>query len=241
MYSELFRIPIEWAGVPIFGFGVLLLLTACSTSSNVKNPTPVPSQDTTGPPLETEYVIQSGDLLDIKFFYNPELSEKLTVRPDGRIALQLIDEVMAGGLTPQELKVTLIKQYSKELRDPDITIILRKFSGKVFVGGEVGKPGQYDLEGNLTVLQAIARAGGLKETAWREAIVIRRLKDQPPLIFELDLGAVIQGKEFSQDIGLMPFDVVYVPRSPIANVNLWVKQYIRSNIPFDFGFFLDPF
>lgn len=222
----------------LFLFGLLLLITACSTSSIVTDPDPIPSQDTH---KKTEYVIQTGDLLDIKFFYNPELSEKLTVRPDGRIALQLIDEVMAGGLTPQQLKATLIKQYAKELRDPDITIILRKFGGKVFVGGEVGKPGQYALEGSLTVLQSIAQAGGLKETAWKEAIVIRRLKDQPPLIFELDLTVVIQGEDFTQDLFLRPFDIVYVPRSPIANVNLWVKQYIRSNIPFDFGFFLDPF
>ncbi len=207
-------------------FSIFLLMTSCSSDPIVTNPTPIGAPGTqegiAGHGSTSEYFIQGGDILDIKFFYNPELSEKVKVRPDGRIALQLIDEVMAGGLTPNELKGTLTKEYSKEVRDPAITIILREFTGNIFVDGEVNKPGQYSLEGNLTLLQAIARAGGMKEEAWNEAIVIRRLKDQTPLIMELALEAVIKGDDFTQDVGLLPYDIVYVPRSPISNVNLWI-------------------
>ena len=225
--------------------GLMLLFTACSKTPSVTDPTSDQSMRTderlAEPVFAEEYFIQAGDLLDIKFFYNPELNEKVKVRPDGRIALQLIDEIMASGLTPTELKTTLVQQYSKEVRDPAITIILRDFSGQVFVDGEVGKPGQYDLERNLTVLQAIARAGGRKETAWTEALVIRRLKDQPPRILELDLKDIMEGKDFTQDIVLHPFDIVFVPRSPIADINLWVDQYIRANIPINAGLFFQPF
>ena len=92
------------------------------------------------PPAATqqpeEYLIQSGDQLDIKFFYNPELNETVQVRPDGKISLQLIDEVQAAGLTPSRLDELITKKYTPELRKPEIAVILRTFSNRVgFRGG----------------------------------------------------------------------------------------------------------
>ena len=72
-------------------------------------------------------------------------------------------------------------------------------------------------------------------------MVIRRIEGKEPLVMKLDLADVLNGTDFSQDVGLVAFDIVYVPRSPIANVNLWVHQYIRSNIPFNFNLFYNPF
>ena len=224
----------------IFSF----LFMGCSPSIVVKNPTSVGEPGTdlgqVGPTLSSEYIIQPGDELDIKFFYNPNLNESITVRPDGRISLQLVGETIAAGQTPLGLTKLLTKGYDKELKNPEITVIVRSFGSRIYIDGEVKKPGELELMGPLTVMQAISRAEGRTEKAWEEAIVIRRIKGKPPLVIEVNIDAVLNGNDFGQDIGLVPFDIVYVPRSPIADVNVWVDQYIRRNIPINFGLFFRP-
>lgn len=216
---------------------LLLLLSACGTA--VKNPTPVVYPDAQAFPLPMqEYRIHVGDQLDIKFFYNPELNEQVTVRPDGRISLQLVHEIIAAGMTPAELTDLLTEKYATEIKKPEITVIVRSFSAqKVHVGGEVNNPGILDLIGPLTVLQSISRAGGFKDTARiQEVIVIRRKADFKPQVITINLEKAVNGTDISQDIILNPYDIVYVPKSSIANLNQWVDQYIRKNIPIPFGF-----
>lgn len=226
-------------------FLVIGLLAACSPSVVVERPTPVGAPGTevglVGPAISDEYIIQPGDLLEMKFFYNSEMNDGMAVRPDGRISLQLIGEVMAAGRSPNELSILLRQKYGKELKNPEITVIVRSFGSRVYVDGEVKKPGEFELLRPLTVMQAISRAEGLTDKAWKEALVIRRIKGQEPIVMKLDLDDVLTGKNFGQDVGLVAFDIVYVPRSPIANVNLWVHQYIRANIPMTFGLFFAPF
>ena len=220
------------------------LIMGCSPSIVVKNPTSVGEPGTDlgqiGPTLTNEYIIQPADELDIKFFYNPNLNESIIVRPDGRISLQLVGETIAAGQTPMGLTKLLTKEYDKELKNPEITVIVRSFGSRIYVDGEVNKPGELALMGPLTVMQAISRSEGRTERAWKEALVIRRINGNPPLVIEVNIDAVLKGDDFGQDIGLVPFDIVYVPRSPIANVNLWVDQYIRRNIPMNFGLFFRP-
>ncbi|GJL64109.1 MAG: sugar ABC transporter substrate-binding protein [Nitrospirales bacterium] len=220
-------------------FFVVISFTACSPSVVVKSPTSIGSPGTTvgqvGPTLMQEYIIQPGDLLDVKFFYNSDLNEEVTVRPDGRISLQLVGETIAAGRTPQALTELLKKEYDRELKQPEITVIVRSFGARIYVDGEVEKPGELELMGPLTVMQAISRAEGATDEAWEEALIIRRIQGRQPLVIPVNLNAVLSGEDFSQDIGLVPFDIVYVPRSPIADVNLWVDQYIRQNIPINFG------
>ena len=220
-----------------------LILTACTPSVVVERPTPVGAPGTqiglVGPVHSEEYIIQAGDRLEIKFYYNSEMNDFMTVRPDGRISLELIGDVIVAGQTPTQLKNLLTKKYSQELKNPEVTVIIRAVVSKIYVDGEVKKPGEFELLGPLTVMQAIARAEGMTEKAWQEALVIRRIKGKEPLVMLLDLEAVLNGTNIGQDIGLVPFDIVYVPRSPIADVNLWVHQYIRSNIPV--SIFINPF
>jgi protein involved in polysaccharide export with SLBB domain len=185
-----------------------------------------------------EYRLQPGDELDIRFYYNPELNTSVLIRPDGRISLPLANEVQAAGLTPSALTQRLRTSFEQELRRPELTVIVRSFnSQKVFVGGEVASPGVVQALGPLTVLQSVTQAGGFKETArLGEVLVIRRDPSQPdPIVIPVDIASVVDGTQTNQDIALMPFDVVYVPKSPIANVNKFVDQYIRQNIPFGFG------
>jgi protein involved in polysaccharide export with SLBB domain len=213
------------------------LLGACG--SVVKNPTPLDAPEAQVSVPAREYRIGVGDQLDIQFPYHPEFNRLpvpdsyITVRPDGRISMPLIGAVNVAGLTPEELSQVLKEKYRPELREPEINVLVHTFSTqKVFVDGEVGKPGLIDLLGNMTMLQSIAMAGGLTPTARRkEIIIIRRGADNKPITMTVNADEVINGARPNENILLKPFDIVYVPRSAIANVNLWVDQYIRKNIP----------
>jgi protein involved in polysaccharide export with SLBB domain len=182
-----------------------------------------------------EYRIQVGDHLEIKFFYSPELNEQVIVRPDGRISLQLIPEVEVTGLTLATLTDLLTRRYSADLNQPEVTVLVREFGlQRVFVDGEVGSPGIVALLGQMTALQAIAQAGGMKETARStDVIIIRRGEADTPVALRVDLKKAREGSNLAQDISLAPLDIIYVPRSRIANVNLFVDQYIRRVLPFD--------
>ena len=222
--------------VIIMNIVILFFLTACAPV--LKNP-PLGNPTLLTPTyLDQRYKIQVGDQLDIKFFYNPELNEQVIVRPDGCISLQFIHRVMAVGLTPEELTEFLTEKYAVELKKPELTVIVRSFGGqKIYVDGEVAKPGMLPLVGFMTVLQAISQAGGLKESArMSEVIVIRHGLDNQPFAFSVDVRKVIDGTDIRQDIPLKAFDIVYIPRSSIGNINMWVDQYIRKNIPVSTSF-----
>ena len=181
-----------------------------------------------------EYLLQPGDEVDIQFIYNPELNQKMPVRPDGRISLPLVKELSVAGISPRELSELLTEKYRPELKKPEITVIVRTFTAqKVFVDGEVNRAGVQQIIGPLTVMQAISVAGGLKDTALRsEILIIRQNSKGPFLTAVVDITLAIDGTDKSQDIALMPYDMVYVPKSGIANVDLWIDQYVRKVIPF---------
>ncbi len=216
---------------------IAMMLSACG-SAVVKPATVEQANALSSTAVTGEYRLQPGDELDIRFYYNPELNSSVLIRPDGRISLPLANEIQAAGLTPAALGQRLRTSYEKELRRPELTVIVRSFnSQKVFVGGEVASPGVIQALGPLTVLQSVTQAGGFKETARiSEVLIIRRDPSVPdPIVIPVDIAAVVDGSQTNQDIALMPFDIVYVPKSDIANVNNFVDQYIRQNIPFGFG------
>ncbi len=187
-----------------------------------------------GPEQIRDYVIGPQDLLDIKFFYNPELNESVTVRPDGMISLQLVDDVQAAGLTPSQLDELLTTNYASELKKPEIAVIVRTFAGRrAYVGGEVERPGLIELTGNLTPLQAVINAGGFRETASPEsAILIRKGPDRRPVPIEINLYDPINANAGDADYYLRPDDIVYVPKSAIAKANKFVDQYIENLLLF---------
>lgn len=224
---------------PVLG---LILLGACSNwkgmptvdpatldpkgfPSNVESAAQKPLPNVEGDEIEEtkgivdeRYVIQPGDTLSIKFFFNPELNEEdIVVRPDGRISLQLVHEVTAANLTAPQLTNLLAEKYKGQLKNPEIAVIVRSIRGpyRVYVDGQVSRPGEFELVGSLSVLQAIARAGGLKEdTASKSEVkVIRRGPDGQPFVINIDLKKVLNGGDLSQDINLHPYDILYVPRS----------------------------
>jgi polysaccharide export outer membrane protein len=178
------------------------------------------------------YRIRVGDQVDVRFYKTPELNlEKVPVRIDGKISLDLIGDVQAAGLGTDELAADLVRAYSRELEDPRIAVIVREFGGEVFVGGEVGKPASVKYVDGMTALQAIQTAGGFGDRASLENVVlIRRTKDRYEG-YRLFLKQALTGDDYTQDVALQPNDVVFVPKSRIANVNLAVEQYISKNLP----------
>ena len=204
------------------GFVGVLLALGCASSPNATAPLPVA-------PALGDYRIQPGDEIDVRFPLNPELNVLSVVRPDGRISLKLVGEVLAEGRSPAELGQQLKSVYSTELRDPEIAVIVRGMAARVYVDGQIERPGEYVWNPQITALQAIARAGGFRDTADEERfVVLRRSADGVQQVIEVDLE---EEDAANQDVFLAPYDLVVVPSSSVADVNKWVDQYIRQNIP----------
>jgi protein involved in polysaccharide export with SLBB domain len=167
---------------------------------------------------ETEVRLSPGDELDIRFFYTPELNTIQPIRPDGKIALQLIGEVMAQGMTPFQLQEELVKKYSKHLLQIDVTVIVLSFSNRVvYVGGQVARPGAVPFTPQMTVLEALMLAGGVRilgatmRSKYRNVMVLRT-QNGKWIGVELDLEKVLKGEQ-SKPYYLWPLDIVYVTES----------------------------
>lgn len=178
------------------------------------------------------YRLGNGDVIDVKFYYTPELNETLKVRPDGKISLQLVGDVQAGGRTASELAETLKDKYANILHKAEIAVIVQTSTEyRVYVGGEVFRSGAVQLTRGMTVMQAVFNVGGFKNTAHLENILIVR-KAHPDASVEYLIANVENVlEEGHEDVLLKPFDVIYVPRTTIAKVNLFVDQYINKVIP----------
>jgi polysaccharide export outer membrane protein len=179
------------------------------------------------------YLIQPGDTLSIKFYRNPELDTELTVRPDGMISLPVVNDVQAAGITPQALGEALETGYRGELAVPDVTIIVTEFGGqRVWIGGDVETPGEFDLTPGLSLLGGIQKAGGFKDSGRvHQVVLIRRDGEGRARGTSLDLTDVYGGEHPERDIRLQPYDIVVVPRSSIGNMNTFVDQYITRMLP----------
>jgi polysaccharide biosynthesis/export protein len=186
------------------------------------------------PVMNVGYMIGVGDDITVRLYNHPELDEDVRIRPDGKMLLSVIGEISAAGKTPEQLSKELTNRYAGFFQKASTFVIVRHFNSmRAFIAGEVAHPGIVDMQdGRKTVVQAIAAVGGVTDAATlQQVILIRRLRDQPePLITELDLQKAIDGKAFDQDVELYPSDVVYVPRSGLAEMNLAVKQLILNNL-----------
>lgn len=211
-------------------FLLVATLVGCSARTPIEAPrlaeTPLPPAD----PLP--YRLQPGDLIAVKFWGSAELDEEQRIRPDGQISMPFVDEVRAAGLTPEELDAELTERYSTELHHPRLTVIVREASqSRVFIGGEVKTQGVYQLIGRVTMLQAIQQAGGFLTTArLREVLLIRDLAEGR-IARSVDLRPVMSGADLTADLQLQPGDVLFVPRSRIESLNLFIDSYIDDVVP----------
>ncbi len=187
-----------------------------------------------------EYRFYPGDEIEITVFSAPELTRSVTVGPDGRVALPLVGAVRAADLTASELHDNLVSAYAAHLRMPELTVTPRSYgSRQVFVGGEVARPGIYDMPAQIDAFQAVALAGGFLPSARRgDVLVLSRASGQTQ-VAEIDLSPRAMRDGFPNAQPLQRYDVVYVPRSRISQVNLFMQQYVRDALPVQFSFYYD--
>lgn len=219
---------------------LLSFLLLCGLCACAPLPKTVPVSELLPPPARPEqsaerpaYRLAPGDVLDVKFFYTPDLNESITIRPDGRISLQLVDDVPAAGLTPLELDHDLTARYGKKLPEkPDLSVLLRGFENRrIYVTGEVRNPGEYPLKTDLDVMQALTTAGGFLDTARPDSVLlIRKAMGGPAKVYRVNLSDPMldPAKQGGGLALLAPTDILYVPKSGVAQANLFVDQYIRK-------------
>lgn len=197
---------------------------------------PAADRAAAAPKTRVPYRIHVGDHLGVRFYQNPELNEDVLVRPDGMISLNLVGDLQAADVEPAQLAARIDEAYKLELTTPRATVLVRELGGRVYVGGEVNKPGIIPLTDRLTLIAAVEAAGGFRDTAHlSQVVLIRRDATGEPVGYAVDVRPVIGGLEPGLDVPLQAYDVAYVPRSKIADLNLFVRQYIRDMLPIDFA------
>jgi polysaccharide biosynthesis/export protein PslD len=164
----------------------------------------------------------------------------ITIRPDGEITLPLLADLQAEGLTLPEINQAVNRAYSQIIPEMNVSVILKEVAGNlIFVDGEVEKPGVYTGKGPTTLLQAIAMAGGLKDTAeLRTVLVVSKGAGGKFVVRTANLTQM----NASQDFALARNDLVFVPKSLITSADIWVDQYIKKLLLFQgwsFGFSYD--
>lgn len=205
-------------GVAILGLGM-----AMAVGAQAQAPAPAPATQpqnaaapaaprANDPEVPPGYLIGTDDVLSIVFWKDKDMSADAQVRPDGKIALPLINEITAAGLTPEQLREKLTEESKKYMEDANITVVVRQInSRKVFITGEVNKPGPYPLTASTSVMQLIAMAGGLREYANSKKIVIMRTEKGRPTSLSFNYRDVTSGKNLQQNVELKPGDTVVVP------------------------------
>lgn len=210
---------------------LILALTAvvagCASTDGGRFATAVP------PAPITEYRVQPGDTLALKFYYHPDHDLDVVVRPDGSIALPLVGEVKAAGLPPRRIADELERRYAANLRQPRVSVTVKTMNQtRVYVGGEVNKPGFVVYRDGLTAVQALLEAGGPKDTARVEEVVfLQRVTDEQYRAAKINLAKVLEEGDVAADQALSPADVLFVPKTSIAKLNQFVDQYILKVIP----------
>jgi len=161
---------------------------------------------------EPPYIIQPNDILEIFVWKEPELTRKVLVRPDGRISFPLVQDLQAAGSSPAELKEQIEKRLKEYLKTPTVTVIVDAIqSYKVYVVGKVQKPGAMTVEKPITVLQAVALAGGFQDYAKDEEMAIIRNLGKENRVYPFNYKEVIKGRKAEQNIFLKSGDVVVIP------------------------------
>jgi polysaccharide biosynthesis/export protein len=160
--------------------------------------------------LPAAYKIGVGDVLRILVWAEPQLTETAVVRPDGKVSLPLVSELDVAGLTPEAVQQILTDQLSKFVRKPRVTVTVQEIHSRmVYITGEVQRPGAYPLLDVMSVVQLVARAGGLTDFAKRKQVYVLRAGNSARV--NVNYERVLKGQAPKQNVELAPGDTVVVP------------------------------
>ncbi|MGD2108245.1 MAG: polysaccharide biosynthesis/export family protein [Phycisphaerae bacterium] len=210
----------------------LLALGACNTGAKKVSFIGSPFD----PDRPKEYVLYPGDVLMVRFPSDPDLDQQVRVRADGKISLPHVGDIQTAQRSPEAVANELASRLTGVLETPEVSLIVVEEAGRrVYVGGEVLRPGGMALQPKQTLGQAVIQAGGFRSTAHTSGVlVIRNRPRDGTFVLKVDLGEVFRGAE--PDTPLEPYDIVYVPETVIARVDRFVDQYINQVIPRAVGF-----
>ncbi|TWU35493.1 Polysaccharide biosynthesis/export protein [Candidatus Brocadiaceae bacterium S225] len=182
------------------------------------------------PDTDNTYILGVGDKISVKFYYNEKLNDDVVIRSDGKITLQLIDDIKIAGLSTMQVDELLTSRFADIIESPELSVIVKEaVSQKIYVGGEVVTPTLIPIRGQLRILDTVILAGGTKESAKLDSIILLRNNSSgEPEIYSVNLKEIINGN--IPDINLRSQDVVYVPKSTLAKVEFY-KEHLYGFIP----------
>ena len=162
--------------------------------------------------VDKDYRVGAGDMIEISVWKEPEVSTTVTVRPDGKISLPLVNDLVVSGMTPMQIQEIVAEKLDPLIKLPNVTVIVRQInSKKVYVLGMVNRTGSYQITQPTTVLQILTEAGGLQPYAKEKSIYVLRVESGRQQKFPFNYKDVVQGKKIEQNIFLQPGDTVVVP------------------------------
>ncbi len=218
----------------LMGFLGAVALAACAHRPPSGQGVGVPPALLPPPPATAgpTYHLQLGDEIDVRFLFQPDQNEHVVVRPDGRITLATTGELEVAGLTPTDLEKLVAERSATHLRNPEVAVIVTHLGEqRVYVGGEVLRPGYVALRTDMTPLQAVLQSGGFRTTAKLESVLLMTPgADGKFSAARVDMAQVVNDG-VPERVRLHPDDVVYVPRTWIADMDEVVDQYVRGLIP----------
>jgi polysaccharide biosynthesis/export protein len=196
-------------GVPAV-LGVLAALAACSTDGQ-------PPGSAAAAMESSPYLIGSGDKLSINVYDNPQLSESVPVRPDGRISIPLIQDVVAQGKTPEQLGKEIQDKLKTYVKDPNVTVVVEDFVGpldrQVRVIGEATDPAAIPYRDGMTLLDVMVATKGLTKYAAGNRAVLVRTTPQGSKTYHIHLDSLMKDGDISQNMVLQPGDTLIIPQS----------------------------
>lgn len=170
------------------------------------------------------YQLHSADVLSLEFPFTPEFNQTVTVQPDGYITLRGVDNMKVQGQTLPQVTAALRTAYSKILHDPVINVELKDFEKPFFiVGGEVGHPGKFDLREDTTATEAVAIAGGLRDSAKHsEVLLFHRVPGGWAQVKKLNMKKMLKEGNLDEDAYLQPGDFLYVPKNTFSKIERFI-------------------
>jgi len=210
----------------------LLLIAVLAGCGGHPEPAAVPVAGAQAPPPQAEYRLQVGDELNLMVVGQPDFSRIVKVRPDGWLSAPGAGEIEASGRTVAEVTEEVRTNLRRLIRHPEVSVMLTTYAPlQVYVFGEVKSPGAHPYVQNMTALHAVgAAAGPLNTGRLSGAVVLRRTGPNALDVYPVDLDQTIDGEAAARDLYLQPNDVIFVPRTLIADLNLFVDKFIRQNI-----------
>jgi polysaccharide export outer membrane protein len=204
-------------------------MAAASGQSGAEQATAGPAVPANQPVLEKRaprYQVRSSDVFKILFPITPEFDQTVMIQPDGYITLRAAGDLYVEGKTVPEVIEAIKKAYAKILHDPLVDVLLTDFEKPYFIaGGQVEKPGKYDLRGDTTVAEAVQIAGGFTEKSRHSRVVIyRREPDGWLKVSQLDMKKMLARNDLTEDVHLHPGDLIYVPQNNLSKI----KSFIPS-------------